>query len=142
MIPAFQPSGLLPPGIHPASLQEVERRFGGTRHRKILLTGLRAALINLRDAGCKTAYVDGSFTTRKPYPNDWDGCWEEAGVNLAMVDPVLLQIKPPRIAQKIRYRGEMLPAHAPGGAGLSILEFFQSDYGVPKGIVSVDLASV
>ena len=30
MIPSFDDNGFLPPGIHPASLEEIEQRFGSS----------------------------------------------------------------------------------------------------------------
>ena len=44
------------------------------------MDGLRAALENLKRAGCRTVYVNGSFVMNKYVPNDYDACWEEAGV--------------------------------------------------------------
>lgn len=105
------------------------------------MAGLRAALDSLRQAGCRTAYVDGSFVTAKRVPADYDGCWELAGVDLARVDPVLLDLTPPRAAQKAKYLGELFPARLPNGlSGLTFLEFFQIGRdGEPKGIVALDL---
>jgi transcriptional regulator with XRE-family HTH domain len=41
MIPPFEPStGLLPPGIHDATWEELVARFGWTPHRLSLLAGL------------------------------------------------------------------------------------------------------
>ena len=54
------------------------------------MTGLRAAMVSLKDAGCKTVYVDGSFVTGKERPGDFDACWEEEGVDPTILDPVLL----------------------------------------------------
>ncbi len=54
------------------------------------MRGLKATLENLRDASCRTTYIDGSFVTSKAIPNDYDACWEEAGVDPVMLDPVLL----------------------------------------------------
>ena len=80
MVPDFTEGGLLPPGVYWATWEETVSRFGGNRRRRELLAGLRAALENLRDAGCRTAYVNGSFVTAKDVPGDFDACWEEQGV--------------------------------------------------------------
>lgn len=92
MIPAFNEIGLLPPGIHQASRSEFAERYGGTTWRDRLLIGLKAAVDNLKRAGCHTVYVDGSFVTAKEFPNDFDACWEEAGVDPWVLDPALLRI--------------------------------------------------
>jgi hypothetical protein len=81
MIPPFEESGLLLPGVHAATWQEVAARFGGNERRDALLEGLRRALQALKDAGCRVAYVDGSFVTSKETPGDFDACWERYGVD-------------------------------------------------------------
>ena len=106
MIPEFEPGGNLPPGLHWATWRELHDRFGTTRWRRRLLVGLRVALENLQSAGCLTAYVDGSFVSSKSEPGDFDACWEEAGVDLDRLDPVLLTIRcRPRGAEgQVRWR--------------------------------------
>ena len=109
------------------------------------MIGLRAALENLKSAGCRTVYLNGSFVTSKSIPNDYDACWEEAGVDPTVLDPVLLTFDPGRAAQKARYLGELFPASIMADTdGLSFLEFFQTDRatGGPKGIVAIDLGGL
>ena len=145
MIPEFDEEGLLPPGIHRASWDEFTRRFGKTDQRRLLMAGLDAALENLKGAGCQTVYVDGSFVTSKEVPNDFDACWEEAGVDPTVLDPVLLTFDPGRFTQKAKYLGELFPASAvANGDGFSFLEFFQTDKesGRPKGIVAIHLGDL
>ncbi|HEV3079165.1 MAG TPA: hypothetical protein VGY66_05275 [Gemmataceae bacterium] len=93
-------------------------------------------------AGCRRAYIDGSFVTRKQRPGDYDGCWETTGVDLRKLDPVLLTFDQGRAAQKAKYGGEFFPARfTEGGSGTTFLEFFQTDKetGAPKGIVILQL---
>lgn len=73
VIPQFDADGNLPPGIHKATLEEIEARFGGSAIRKAQRKGLRLALEDLRRAGCSTVYLDGSFVTDKINPRDFDG---------------------------------------------------------------------
>ena len=97
---------------------------------------------NLKSAGCLTVYVNGSFVTNKEVPNDFDACWEEAGVDPAVLDPVLLTFDPGRVTQKAKYLGELFPVSAiASGDGFSFLEFFQTDKetGRRKGIIGMDL---
>ena len=124
-----------------ADWDELVSRFGYNPRRILLLVGLRAALESLKNAGCRTAYIDGSFVTYKEYPNDFDACWEEEGVDPLALDPVLLDLRPKRVAQKNKYYGELFPASVPADPqGLSFLEFFQTmGTGEPKGIVAIDL---
>jgi len=71
---------------------------------------LKRALDSLRAAGCQRAYIDGSFVTDKDDPEDFDACWEVAGVDPARLDPELLDFSKRRAAQKAKYRGELFPA--------------------------------
>ena len=109
------------------------------------MTGFKAALENLKRAGCRTVYLNGSFVTNKSVPNDYDACWEEAGVDPTVLDPVLLTFDPGRAAQKAKYMGELFPVSIVADTeGLSFLEFFQTDKstGRPKGIVAINLGSI
>ena len=109
------------------------------------MAGLWSALENLKNAGCRTVYLDGSFVTIKVIPNDYDACWDEDGVDPYLLDPVLLTFDAGRAAQKARYMGELFPASIVANAGgLSFLDFFQTDKetGDSKGIVAVDLGGV
>jgi hypothetical protein len=141
-------TGNLPPGIHHATWPEVVARYGYTAHRLLMLAGLKAALDILRQAGCRRAYLDGSFVTSKETPNDFDACWEMAGVDfdaLEQRDPVLLDWRNRRAGQKAKFRGELFIAEsAADGWGTSYLEFFQHDRltGEPKGIISIDLGDL
>jgi hypothetical protein len=141
-IPPFGEGGNLPPGIHDTTWDEIVARFAGTARRRELLAGLEEALESLRHAGCRRVYVDGSFVTAKEAPADFDACWEIAGVEVDLLDPVLLEFANARAAQKERFRGELFPAEAvadPDGA--RFLDYFQRDKltGEPKGIVALDL---
>jgi hypothetical protein len=99
-----------------------------------------------RRAGCRTAYINGSFVTGKPRPNDYDLCWSIDGVDPERLDPVLLDFSAQgRRAMKTKYLGDLFPAEIPEGAsGKAFLDFFQTDRrtGEPKGIVAVDLGGV
>lgn len=142
MIPLFDDSGNLPPGVHDATWDEIADRFGTTPQRRALLAGLYSALQALNSAGCQTVYIDGSFVTTKLVPNDFDACWDIEGVDPDQLDPVLLIFDDSRAAQKAKYLGELFPAQlTEGGSGGSFLEFFQVDKetGNPKGIVALDL---
>ena len=145
MVPQFNVAGLLPPGIHWANWDELENRYENNPWRQRLMIGFRAAIENLKDAGCGTVYLNGSFVTSKTTPNDYDACWEEAGVDPTALDPVLLTFDAGRAAQKAKYLGELFPASIIADAeGLSFLEFFQTDKetGRPKGIVAIDLGGL
>ena len=124
MIPAFDWRGVLPPGVHFATWNEIVNRYATNDHRRFLIDGLIAALRSLRDAGCTTAYLDGSFVTAKELPGDF-----RAG----------------RAAQRLRYGGELFPANVAADLyGRTFLDYFQSHRkdGGAKGIVAIDLAGI
>ncbi len=142
MIPDFDSDGLLPPGVHWATWQELCDRFGTNDHRRLLLAGLGQALASLKIAGCSTVYVDGSFVTSKETPDDFDGCWDPTNVDPRQLDPVLLRFESGRVTQKAKYGGELfISTMRNGNPGPAMLEFFQGDKnsGRRKGIVAIDL---
>jgi hypothetical protein len=144
MLPAFDSEGNLPPGIHICTWEEFVARFGITPHRLNLIAGLKIAIMQLREAGCSTIYVDGSFVTRKLIPGDFDACWDTNGVDvnkLIMIAPTLLKFDAKRASQKAEYGGELFPAELTADAsGNRFLEFFQIDRnGNPKGLIAINL---
>ena len=142
MIPDYDSDGLLPPGLHWATWQEFSDRFGTNDHRKLLLSGMRQALVSLKSAGCGTVYIDGSFVTSKETPGDFDACWDPTNVDPRQLDPVLLRFEPSRKTQKAKYGGELfISTMRNGNPGPVMLEFFQNDKnsGRRKGIVAIDL---
>jgi hypothetical protein len=142
MIPAFEPEGNLPPGIHVTSWTFFVARFVTNGHRRRLVSGLKRALDSLKGAGCLRAFVDGSFVTDKELPEDYDACWDPVGVNAVLLAPILLNFDNGRLLQKIAFCGELFPSHWPANAaGLRFLEFFQTDKnnGSQKGIILLNL---
>lgn len=138
------PWPVLPPGVHDATLSEIEARFATTPHRRALFAGFVRVAQVLAAAGCRTVYLDGSFVTAKPHPGDFDGCWELAGVDPTRLDPVLLRFENKREAQKRKFQGEMFIAGYPGTPGVTFLEFFQIEKfsGRPKGIIRIRLPDI
>jgi hypothetical protein len=133
MIPAFGDNGYLPPGIHPAALQEVLDRFGsGSAQREAQAQSLQWLVPICRRAGIAKLLINGSFVTDRLEPND--------------VDCVLLQGP--------AYRTDS-DAAAELRQGLPFLEIkivTQADYqffaetvfgtdrdGTPKGVIEVEL---
>jgi hypothetical protein len=145
VLPPFTESGLLPPGLHRATWLEVVDRFGCTPRRRQLLRGLQRAAANLRDAGVSRLWLDGSFVTAKPDPDDFDGAWDYTGIDLRQVDPVfvdLADMNSGRHRQKAKYGGELLLGKE-ARTGLWWQQFFQLDQdGGTKGIVLLDLRTV
>ena len=149
MIPSVdRVTGNLPPGVHEATWEEMQTRYGFTSRRRAQLAGLKLALDTLREAGCRQAYIDGSFVTAKVVPNDFDACWEMETVDfdlLDQLDPVLLDWSSQRAAQKVKFGGELFIAETGADpSGASYLDFFQydRDTGERKGIIAIDLGGL
>ena len=140
----FIPNGNLPAGIHASTWQEVEEKLAFNARRKELLAGLKRACDVLKQAGCKTIYIGGSYSTSKEFPGDFDVCWKKDNVDLKLLislDPVLLTFENKRAAQKAKYGGELFIADfIADSRGRTYLDFFQEDRnGNPKGIVEIQL---
>jgi hypothetical protein len=143
MIPRWSTNGDLPPGVHFATWPELEDRLAFNPRRHRMLAGFRQACEELRKAGCRLVYLDGSFVTRKERPGDFDACWDVQNVDDARLDPVFLDFSRGRAAQKQRFLGELFPAQLPEGAtGRAFVDFFQVNRmsGEPKGILAIRLA--
>ncbi|AGY56423.1 hypothetical protein GKIL_0176 [Gloeobacter kilaueensis JS1] len=96
----------------------------------------------LRAAGCPTVYIDGSFVSNKQMPADFDACWELDGVNLEVLDPLLLRNENRSQLQKLRFGGELFFFRLQdAGRSETMFDFFQADKatGEAKGIVAIDL---
>ncbi len=73
MIPDFEKNGYLPPGLHHATLDEVEQRFGrGSELRRVQMESLRWLIDLARRAGIERIALNGSFVTDIDEPNDVD----------------------------------------------------------------------
>jgi hypothetical protein len=142
-IPEFNDSGNLPTGIHHANWQELEAKLAFNERRQELLQGMKRACESLKMVGCPRIFIGGSFATNKEFPGDFDICWQDDAVDflqLQVSDPVLLDFKSRRAAQKAKYGGELFPASISADGYRTYLEFFQIDRnGEKKGIVAIDL---
>jgi hypothetical protein len=151
MLPDFnEETGYLPPGVHYATLEEIKERFGKTVRRSRLVVNLDKVVRQLWDAGVQEVFIDGSFCTATPVPNDIDGYWIYIqGFDRTKVDPVLLQmdifVADPSTGEavrpmKLRYGVEFFvhPLNRATASGLSYPEFFsRSRDGVDRGYVGV-----
>jgi hypothetical protein len=79
--------------------------------------------------------------TAKDEPADFDACWDTDGVDLDVLDPVLVDLSDHRSAQKSRFGGELFPNVIEAQSGLSFSEFFQNERDTTrKGIVVINLS--
>ncbi len=143
MMPRFIDIGsiwkVLPPGIHNATLGEIEQRFAITERRMKLFRGFEEGVKSLQKAGCKAVLLDGSFVSNKTIPGDFDALWDPTNVDLKKIDPVLLEFSNGRKKQKSKYFGEFFPSSSKADGRRTFEEYFQIDKetGNPKGIIQV-----
>lgn len=143
MIPEFDENGNLPPGVYFCQWEEFKDRFGTNLTRARIIDGLELAISQLKAAGCRTVYINGSFVTDEPLPGDFDACYDLENVDLDFLRanaPKLLNCFD-RNAQKAKYKGEIFPSNQPvGNYGNNSFDFFQKDRkGNKKGIIAIDL---
>ena len=74
MIPPFdEDSGFLPPGVHPATLAEIDARFGQTSEiRRVQMESVRWMIELAQKASVQRIVLNGSFVTDIMEPNDVD----------------------------------------------------------------------
>lgn len=73
MIPAFDDSGYLPPGVHPATLAEIDARFGRESElRRVQMESVRWMVELAARAGVQRIILNGSFVTDIMESNDVD----------------------------------------------------------------------
>jgi hypothetical protein len=73
MIPPFNETGVLPPGVHAATLAEIEARFGvQSELRRVQMESIRWLVQLAIKAGVLRIVLNGSFVTDIIEPNDVD----------------------------------------------------------------------
>jgi hypothetical protein len=145
MLPDFDDAGNLPPGIHDASLAEVERRFATNDVRKAIFQDLENWIAHMAQAGCRCVYINGSFVTAKDQPADYDACWDATGVDFTRLDACLSALNDEDlVASKARFGGDIRIDYAsPDGSIARYIDIFQRDGrngNRPKGIVRLQLS--
>lgn len=73
MIPPFDENGCLPPGVYPATLNEIDARFGQLSElRRTQMESIRWMVDLAERAGALRIVLNGSFVTDIIEPNDVD----------------------------------------------------------------------
>lgn len=148
-IPQLNENNELPAGVHVATMEEVEIEFGlSTERRKLLMTKLKSATDNLRMAKVKFIFLDGSFATDKPDPEDIDGCWSALGdIDTGILDPLFWDRRkyPDPLKRKALMKEKYgldfyIAENIELGSNKRFPDFFQINRdGKPKGILQVFL---
>lgn len=144
MIPGFTADGLLPAGIHRATVDEIRQRlaiFDRSDRRIRVFENLERLLNEARKSGIvRRVIVAGSFVTQQAEPNDFD-C-------ILVLDPSIVgQTLPPfqynlvsRKAARRIFRGDVVPAIDGSTALHEYLDFFQTTRdGQRMGVVEIEL---
>ncbi len=80
-LPELTKDGVLPRGIHRATLAEVRSAFGARTARRVeLMLALEEAVDHARKAGVHRVLINGSFVTRKKEPRDVDMVFQVSDV--------------------------------------------------------------
>lgn len=142
MIPNFDENGNLPPGLHFCDWAEFKERFGYTPKRAQMIRGVEVVMAQLKAAGCRSAYINGSFVTHKLAPEDFDMCWDRDDVDINYLRqnaPTILNFYD-KETQKAKYKGEIYPSDQPVDESTMSIDFFQRDREQNrKGIIAIDL---
>lgn len=147
-IPRLTAGGELPPGVHRASLQEIEAAFGvRNARRQRLMRGLKGALALLKAGDVPKVFIDGSFVSAKDEPNDVDGCWSTIGADILKLDSRFWDFADEKDFQnkRLSLRQEFgidffIAEIIEGVSGKPFPAFFQTNRdGVAKGILEVNL---
>ena len=73
MIPEFNDDGYLPPGVHPADVDEARKRSGSSSEiRTVQMESVEWLVDTARRAGVLRIVINGSFVTDMEEPNDVD----------------------------------------------------------------------
>ena len=130
MIPNLTEVGLLPAGIHPATLEELTERFAffdRTDQRLRVFEKLKAMVSEARIAGIvRRIYVAGSFVTDKPEPNDFDCVLVlDRTIVGQELRPFQYNLVSRRMSRRL-YGGDVVPVLEDSKPLLEYLEFFQT----------------
>ncbi len=144
MLPDFTDDGLLPAGIHQATLAEFMERFAvfsrSDRRFQIVKQVERLIADAKRSGIVQSVFVAGSYVTAKPEPNDFDCILVlDQSIVGATLPPFQYNLVSRKMARRI-YGGDIAPAMEGSVALAQYLEFFQrTREGKPAGIVEIVL---
>jgi hypothetical protein len=135
MIPQFDETGNLPPGIHLSTFEEFQQRFVYNKKRKELHCKLLDVIILLRKFSCRAVFIDGSYVSSKVLPSDIDLCWDDEDVNFQFVQLMAPDILLSNKERKAKFGIDVFPAEY-------FLAFFQKDKQteMPKGIIKIEIS--
>jgi hypothetical protein len=145
-IPPFDENGNLPKGTWEATIEEVRERFGAYPTRRRMQFGfLMDAIAILKEVGCTTLFLDGSYVTEKILPGDFDALVlssENGGEAITKIEEKLIHVPQ-------KYRGEFYCAEDLAydrylKKTVTFLELFQTEWNnrselIRKGIIQIQI---
>lgn len=144
MLPDFTEQGLLPEGVHRATIKEFQTRFvhfDMSDQRFRLSEKLRELYLAAKRSGVvKRFLIGGSFVTTKPEPNDFDCILVlDPSIEWRDLPPMEYNLVSRRMARRI-FGGDIVPVFENSPQYHEYLEIFQSVRGGGrKGIVEIQL---
>jgi hypothetical protein len=143
MIPEFTENGVLPAGIHAATLEQFEERFAifdQSDQRIRVFKKLKALIDEAWKSGIvQRICVAGSFVTDKPEPNDFD-CLLVLDSNIVgqKLRPFQYNLVSRRMARRM-FGGDVVPVLEGSQQLQEYLDFFQTTRnGERMGIVEIE----
>ncbi len=139
VIPNFDENGNLPPGIHDATIEEVQQRYSYNKKRVTLFTALLEVVEILRGCACPEIHLDGSFITAKEQPGDYDLCYESTGITPTQEFYEFLKNRETR---KERYMGDIFARMPQPPYYFDHVQHWQTDSredDIAKGIIRIRL---
>jgi len=140
-IPGLTADGLLPPGVHQATLPDLMARFGGNSKRAEVLGNLEKMVADAKAAGLpvKKVYVAGSATTAKPYPGDFDAILVLEKPRSSITSPAQRQFLDEAFVKRT-YKGDVFAIVEGDSALTEKLNFFsKTREGTARGVIEIPL---
>jgi hypothetical protein len=137
-IPALNDNGLLPPGIHRATMADLEATFGYNAQRRKLLGNFQKMLADAEASGLpvKKIFVAGSFTSSKLRPGDFDVILVLEKPRSVIIQPDQRKLLDETFVKKT-YGGDSF-VYVDGDSALAErIKYFSQKDGMPRGIIEL-----
>ena len=135
---SFNTKGYLHETI-PLSYEELKYYFGTNPRRMDQINNALQFFRIFHTCGCQTVFIDGSFVTKKKYPEDIDLCFDMTSVSNEKMEEVFPQFFDPNEIGKIR-RNSLCHIFHFSATDTRLFDLFQYDRdGNFKGFVKLNL---
>jgi hypothetical protein len=122
--------------------EEFEQHFGTNPKRMEQIKNALPCFRIFHSCGCQTVYVDGSFVSKKKYPEDIDICFDPLSVDKREIKKVFPQFYDINQRGRIR-RDQMCHIFTLEKENTELFDLLNADRdGNPKGLVKLDLNEI